>query len=369
MPRYSAALVYEAINTIVGNPELSRIMSAAIMSESGGDTDAVGDNGDSLGWYQINKIHGLSDEQRRNPAFATRWMLTREFQRAYDAGQAAGYTGEQLARWTCMAAERPDGWQGPNGPGLDSAAADRYAEQWHALEDTMPTDTATATYDSSTRRVAQTDDWSCSVAAATWALRSLGVTIEYRDMEQREQDAGIVSIAEGLRDATGGPLADWLAAEFGLMTGYDAGVRWAWLVEHAGQFPILLGGRRWGRFGHWVGVRAVEDGVLTLANPAEGYAGIFETLTEREFYNVGPCSAVWLAPEEDMAEIARLNGVVADQTNLLGNIQGDWVDAAIGAIEAAQATGSTEERNALLASALDSLATIKRGGPPEVVGA
>jgi hypothetical protein len=64
-------------------------------------------------------------------------------------------------------------------------------------------------------------------------------------------------------------------------------------------------------------VRTVEDGVLTLANPAEGYAGIFETLTERQFYNVGPCSAVWLAPEEDMAEIARLNGVVADQTNLL----------------------------------------------------
>jgi hypothetical protein len=365
MSRYTGQDIIALARQAGASPSLARIMGAAAMAEGGGDSEAVGDGGHSYGPFQINDIHGLTVEARCDPAFATGWMYTHEFVPAFVEGARRGYTGEQLARWTCMAAERPYGWRRPEAPGLTSPAADNYARHWADLEDTMPTDTAT--YDPSTRRVAQTDDWSCSVAAATWALRSLGHTIEYRDMEQREQDAGIVSIAEGLRDATGGPLADWVAAEFGLMTGYDAGVRWEWLVEHAGQFPILLGGRRWGAFGHWVGVRAVEDGVLTLANPAEGYAGIFETLTERQFYNVGPCSAVWLAPEEDMAEIARLNGVVADQTNLLGNIQGDWVDAAIGAIEAAQATGSTEERNALLASALDSLATIKRGGPPEVV--
>jgi hypothetical protein len=193
--------------------------------------------------------------------------------------------------------------------------------------------------------------------------------VEYRDLEQREQDAGIVSTAEGLRDATGGPLADWLAAEFGLVTGYDAGVRWEWLVEHAGQFPILLGGRRWGAFGHWVGVRTVEDGVLTLANPAEGYAGIFETLTERQFYNVGPCSAVWLAPEEDMAEIARLNGIIADQTNLLGYLK-EAGQAARQNIEAALAVEGLpdEARLKLESGALPAAQTVERGGPPVVEG-
>jgi hypothetical protein len=345
-------------------PGLARIATACALVESGGDTEAGGDNGHSVGLWQLHDQGvgaGMTVAERQDPDTALARILP-VFLQHWVAGQDNGLSGERLARYVAMNTERPYGW-----PDLDSAAADRYAAQWRALEDSMPDDTATATYDPSTRRVAQTDDWSCSVAAATWALRSLGHTVEYRDLEQREQDAGIVSTAEGLRDGTGGPLADWLSAEFGIVTGYDAGVRWEWLVEHAGTMPILLGGRRWGHWGHWVGVRTVEDGVLTLANPAEGYAGIFETLTEREFYNVGPCSAVWLAPEEGMAEIARLNGVVADQTNLLGNIQGDWVDAAIGAIEAAQATGSTEERNALLASALDSLATIKRGGPPEVV--
>ena len=64
----------------------------------------------------------------------------------------------------------------------------------------------------------------------------------------------------------------------------------------AGRSPVLIGGRRWGAEGHWSGVRgydAVRD-VLLLANPADGYGGIHQTMSRQELAQRGPFSLVVL---------------------------------------------------------------------------
>jgi hypothetical protein len=134
---FTPAALYGYVLDVVRDSGLARIQTAAALAESGGNTDAEGDlmNGrpTSIGLYQINDIHGLTDAQRRSPSYSTFWMWENEFRSAYQEGLSYGYLGETLARWTCMRAERPYGWNGPGNPGLHSAAADRYAEKWNEL--------------------------------------------------------------------------------------------------------------------------------------------------------------------------------------------------------------------------------------------
>lgn len=134
---YTPVALYALVLAYEPDPVLARIVTAAALAESGGNTDAEGDlvrgRPTSIGLYQINDIHGLSQAFRSNPSSATQWMLTNEFRPAYQEGLVYGYQGEWLARWTCMRAERPYGWNGPGSPGLNSTAADRYAEKWNEL--------------------------------------------------------------------------------------------------------------------------------------------------------------------------------------------------------------------------------------------
>lgn len=137
MTALSPAQLVALVRRHESDPVLVRIVAAAALAESGGDTEARGDvinlQPTSLGLWQINDIHGLSAAARLDPDQACDWMLQNEFRRCYQSGLLYGYPGEKLARYVCMAAERPFGWNGPSDPGLDSAAADRYAAAWNRL--------------------------------------------------------------------------------------------------------------------------------------------------------------------------------------------------------------------------------------------
>src|SRR5689334_22043882 len=144
-------------------------------------------------------------------------------------------------------------------------------------------------------RIAQTDSWSCSVASTTWLLRSLGIDVAYLPMEQRMVREGLVGSALGLLDGSGTALAFWLSGNWGLEA-KPGGVSWSQVCEMAGKGPVIMGGHGWY---HWVGVRRYADGVLELANPADGWKGVHQTLNETRFQWLGPFSAVYVPVSED----------------------------------------------------------------------
>lgn len=218
------------------------------------------------------------------------------------------------------------------------------------------------TYDSQTPAVRQTDSWSCSVAAAAWLLHSIGYHHDYHDLERLEVQAGLVSEADGLEVGSGGPLADWLGATFGVTTGHQFPVAWEWLQAHAGTMPCAIGS---GSLYHWVAVRGVDgEGNLTLSNPAPGYRGLGDTMIEAQFTAWAPWACVYIEVEEaeDVGRIAELEQQVADDASLIGLMQGDWANAAEAAIRDARAEPNKTKRNAALDAALAALATIRNGG-------
>lgn len=138
MTSWPISAIAAVVLGVVPDHALAHIMIAAVLAESGGDPFAVGDAGRSRGWYQIHDIHGLSAQYRHDPRASTEYMYTHEFQRAYQDGQARGYSDATLAVWTYLMAERPLGWRGPHDPGFGSPAAQRFYAQWAALAPPEP---------------------------------------------------------------------------------------------------------------------------------------------------------------------------------------------------------------------------------------
>lgn len=196
----------------------------------------------------------------------------------------------------------------PNARHIEASWADsaRYVEPAMTFDPTIP-------------RVAQQLTWSCSVATTTWLLQTLGQDATLPAMRQAMLAAGLVTPELGLLDGDGSTLAEWLTRTYALDAHAKSPVTFEWVSERAGQMPLGIGGARWY---HWVGVRGVDtDGALLLANPAEGYKGIYGRLTEFDFAKLGPFAAVWIAlpTEDEMADCSELESQLSELRRVAEN--------------------------------------------------
>lgn len=125
--KLNTAQLYELVRRHHAEPFLDRIMVAAALTESGGETTAEGDHGHSCGLWQLHDQGlgvGMSKADRFDPDKSCERILP-EFRRVFRRWQTAGRTGEDLAVRTYLWTERPFDFQN-----LDSAAARRFREQW-----------------------------------------------------------------------------------------------------------------------------------------------------------------------------------------------------------------------------------------------
>lgn len=151
-------------------------------------------------------------------------------------------------------------------------------------------------YDWQYPAMAQQHDWDCSQEATNWCLHSWGRTPDESWMESSMVAAGVVSPALGCTDASGAGLAGWVNDEYGEY-GYWAEnapyVSFDDIVAEARthRHPLAIGGRGWY---HWSGVRGYDELLdqLQLANPANGYRGVYQTLSRAQFDQLGTFSLV-----------------------------------------------------------------------------
>jgi hypothetical protein len=157
--------------------------------------------------------------------------------------------------------------------------------------------TTTVTYARDTPAIAQNDPWSCAPTSARWAMTAVGRHPSEAWFEGQMLADGIVTKEDGLLDATGHQLAAWLTTqyqEFGYSASNDAATTFDGLAAEFGPgcpYPALIGGRAWG---HWSGLRGYDSaqGVLLLANPAENWKGVSQTMSRAQYDALGPFSMV-----------------------------------------------------------------------------
>lgn len=93
----------------------------------------------------------------------------------------------------------------------------------------------------------------------------------------------------GLMDGSGTQLRRVLGEN-----GLDSSQGWltyAQLYSVAGSYTGMMSGGAWY---HWVAIRGVNGGNISIANSAPGYMGVWDTLTSSDFQRLGPFSVVWV---------------------------------------------------------------------------
>lgn len=154
------------------------------------------------------------------------------------------------------------------------------------------------TYNASEPAHPQDKSYDCSQESLEWALWSLGRKPADGWLESTMIAEGVMSADAGLLDSSGAGLAAFIGRHYGEFGFYGNNERAVTFdgAAHEGdhQYPILVGGRRFGAAGHWVGVRgySASRDVLLLANPSDGYDGIRQEMTRAEWEARGPWSMV-----------------------------------------------------------------------------
>lgn len=161
------------------------------------------------------------------------------------------------------------------------------------------------TYNRDEPAIAQDDDWSCAPTSLRWALTALGRKPGPTYIENLLLKDGLVTKEAGLLDASGAQLAAWIGkpgtayyGEDGFYGQNEASISFEWAAHEgappsgAGHaYPVLIGGRAWN---HWSALRDYDPQrqVLLLANPADGWKGVSQTMSRQQFAALGPFSAV-----------------------------------------------------------------------------
>jgi hypothetical protein len=125
----------------------------------------------------------------------------------------------------------------------------------------------------------QVYDWTCSVAATTWVLQATGLN----PTAAREQVAYQLGYPNCVNSAYG--LMNTACVEDVFATyGVDSWTSWpSWdqMVAFARQTTGLVNSTTWY---HFVGLRGLTgDGRLWIANSAEGYRGIYSTISRAQW--------------------------------------------------------------------------------------
>lgn len=172
---------------------------------------------------------------------------------------------------------------------------DANAELWDFEQTPVPTPLV---YNPNQPPERQVQDWTCSIRATAWMLKSLGLPVDIGAL-QDEMSPRYVTPELGLLDGRGYGIAAVLKAH--LPDDWDGRVQvferlsWEELRSLAGQGPIGLGLH--GAY-HWVNVAQKRaDGDLDAPNPAPKYpaaAPIGDVLAAAEMQAWGPASAVWV---------------------------------------------------------------------------
>lgn len=138
--------------------------------------------------------------------------------------------------------------------------------------------------------------FTCSCRTAYWMLASLGGTQGPEEIATEMVELGLVTPEYGLMDGSGVALSRYLADKSGYPTGSLYPASWDDLLDSGvGNIPCGMGGSGWY---HWVGVRDWAEADLSLANSADGYMGVGQVLTERDFDRLGPFALVWIVYTE-----------------------------------------------------------------------
>lgn len=135
----------------------------------------------------------------------------------------------------------------------------------------------------------QQRDWTCSICAATWVLQATAL-----DPDAARDDVGYAMGYPACVNEVYGLMS--VECMVDLLASYGVPVRWEWAEwDRAHELAAsTAGAMSGGAWYHWVAIRGTDGPNLWIANSAEGYKGVWSTLSREQFAALGPFKVVYL---------------------------------------------------------------------------
>jgi hypothetical protein len=146
-------------------------------------------------------------------------------------------------------------------------------------------------YDPNTYMPRQAASWTCSACSLAWVERATQVNPGATEQSAVNEigTPNNINSTYGLMDGSGAQLQRVLR-DYGIPSKQG----WLNFDQAYAIYQTTAGMCSGGAWYHWVGVRGVDGPNLAVANSAEGYCGVYSTLTREQFNSLGPFSCVWL---------------------------------------------------------------------------
>lgn len=139
-------------------------------------------------------------------------------------------------------------------------------------------------------------NWTCSVCSATWVLQSTWTIDPQRDQYDAREEVGLViGYPNCVNETYGCMSADCIIRGFDYY-GYAAQQAWVNFDQAYAIMSHTTGVINPTGMYHFMGIRGVKDGNLWVANSAQGYDGVYDTLNRNQFNSLGPVQIVYLEP-------------------------------------------------------------------------
>ena len=137
----------------------------------------------------------------------------------------------------------------------------------------------------------QVYEWTCSSCSWLWVLEATGTA-----SMTREQAAAMIGYPECINETYGCMSAQCLIDAYSAqgLVARQAWVTFDQAYAIAQDTTGQLNGINWGAGGHFVSIRGTSGYALWIANSAEGYAGVYSTLTREHFNNRKFTRLAWL---------------------------------------------------------------------------
>jgi hypothetical protein len=115
-------------------------------------------------------------------------------------------------------------------------------------------------FDPHTPTELQRQDWTCSIRAVMWLLKSLGIAVTPEEA-QDAMSPRYVRPDVGLLDASGAGVVQVLHDVWGIGAYNDGSATFDDVLAVAGRMPVAIGLRNWAgaNYGHWSAVRGVHQ--------------------------------------------------------------------------------------------------------------
>jgi len=139
-------------------------------------------------------------------------------------------------------------------------------------------------------------DWTCSVCSTTWVLQSTGVLDPGIDAYTARQQVGYeMGYPNCVNETYGCMSSDCVKNE---LRRYDLTVDsayctfdQAWVIASSTTGTINPNGMY-----HFMAIRGVSGDNIWVANSAQGYRGVWETMNRSQFNSLGPTELIYLVP-------------------------------------------------------------------------